>query len=317
LRVNGGILRGISHFWASILSDPIVISKHVDFATGHGVNCFFIDIQWNNFEKISEVVTNSLFFEKGVVFALLYNSITSPSLKKIDGWKIDFNDENNIKGLKEDFYIIATKFFNHPNYLKVNNKPVVYLYFSHGYVGNVDKAISSLREFLEKNFNISPYLLSDVVERYHPLHPLHTNNIDELTKAVLSYDGITLWGGGFSGQPTFIGGNYEEQLKSLFSLSLKIGIKNKKGVMLSFKNGENSSLVPWGSKVILPRSPELFKERLEISLKYIENYPYFVSIRIDTWDDWYEDTQISPSQEEGFIYLDIIKNILIQSRLLS
>ena len=73
------------------LSDPIVISKHVDFATGHGVNCFFIDTQWNNFKKISEVVTNSLFFEKGVVFALLYNSITSPSLKKIDGWKIDFN----------------------------------------------------------------------------------------------------------------------------------------------------------------------------------------------------------------------------------
>jgi uncharacterized protein YxeA len=293
------------------LSDSIVISKHVDFATGYGINCFFIDTQ-NNYEEITKIISNPLFSENGVSFALLYNSISSPNLKKIDGWKIDFNDENNVRGLKEDFRIIAMNFLNYNNYLKVNNKSVVYLYYSHGYIGDVDRAIDSLREYLKDNFGISLYLFSDVIERYHPLHPLHTDNIDELTKAVLPYDGITLWGGGFSGQPTFIGGDYEEQLKSFFSLSREIGIKNNKGLMLSFKNGENSSLVPWGSNIILPRSPELFRERLEISLKHIKNYPYFAIIRVDTWDDWYEDTQIFPSQEEGFVYLDIIKGLLIR-----
>jgi hypothetical protein len=293
------------------LSDSIVISKQVDFATGYGINCFFIDTQ-NNYEGITKIISNPLFSENGVSFALLYNSISSPNLKKIDGWKIDFNDENNVRGLKEDFRIIAMNFLNYNNYLKVNNKSVVYLYYSHGYIGDVDRAIDSLREYLKDNFGISLYLFSDVIERYHPLHPLHTDNIDELTKAVLPYDGITLWGGGFSGQPTFIGGDYEEQLKSFFSLSREIGIKNNKGLMLSFKNGENSSLVPWGSNIILPRSPELFRERLEISLKHIKNYPYFAIIRVDTWDDWYEDTQIFPSQEEGFVYLDIIKSLLIR-----
>jgi hypothetical protein len=79
------------------LSDSIVISKHVDFATGYGINCFFIDTQ-NNYEGITKIISNPLFSENGVSFALLYNSISSPNLKKIDGWKIDFNDENNVRG---------------------------------------------------------------------------------------------------------------------------------------------------------------------------------------------------------------------------
>jgi hypothetical protein len=177
-------------------------------------------------------------------------------------------------------------------------------------VGGVDDAIRSLRTFLGDRFDLHPYLFSDVIERYHPLHPLHTTDKSELSEALYPYDGITFWGGGFSGQPAYIGNTYEEQLEALFSISSEIGKTNEKGLMFSFKNGENTSLVPWGSQTILPRSSELFRERGKISLRYVKNYPYFNSLRIDTWDDWYEDTQIGPSKEEGFLYLQTLKDIL-------
>ena len=172
-------------------------------------------------------------------------------------WEVTVSDNESdfVKGLIRDFQALARLFFTRDNYLRVGGRPVVYLYASDGYVGSVKDAIDSLRRSLKDNFKLSVYLFSGVMERSHPLNPLHTTSSRELRRLAEPYDGVTVWGGGFSGQPRFLGNSYEDQLENLYSLWSEMLKGEGKGFMPSFKNGENTTLLPWGSPVTLPRSP--------------------------------------------------------------
>jgi hypothetical protein len=67
---------------------------------------------------------------------------------------------------------------------------------------------------------------------------------------------------------------------------------------------------PWGQSDAVPllRDKERFKMELEIALKYMDEE--LKMIRIDTWNDWYESTQVEPSMEEGFLFLSALKKVL-------
>jgi hypothetical protein len=74
--------------------------------------------------------------------------------------------------------------------------------------------------------------------------------------------------------------------------------------------GFDNRLAPWGdpTSIPLPRDPNKFKERVNISLKYMNSE--LKMFRIDTWNDWYENTQIEPSSNDGLLYLKILKEVL-------
>ncbi|RLG60946.1 hypothetical protein DRN86_01185 [Candidatus Geothermarchaeota archaeon] len=53
----------------------------------------------------------------------------------------------------------------------------------------------------------------------------------------------------------------------------------------------------------MPKDEERFAEMLKIALEVMGNRR---EIRIDTWNDFYENTFVEPSEKDGFTYLEII-----------
>ena len=62
-----------------------------------------------------------------------------------------------------------------------------------------------------------------------------------------------------------------------------------------------------GSK--LPRSAQEFERRIKIILHLLSDQRYR-EIRIDTWNDFGENTYVEPSRKEGFSYLNVLRETL-------
>jgi hypothetical protein len=67
--------------------------------------------------------------------------------------------------------------------------------------------------------------------------------------------------------------------------------------------------VSWGSKDVVPidRDPDKFKKRLELAFKYRNNTGI---VWIHEFNNFFEDTQIEPTVEEGFVFLETLRNFL-------
>lgn len=139
--------------------DHIVISKHIDWATGHGIDAFCIswwtngrDERWwdyhclHNFRKF---LKNSLI--KDIRFCILYENNGRFKIKTPDdepyNWIEDFDLPFNRERLKDDFLFLS-KYFSHSNYLKINGKPYVRFDFVLPFRGDFEGAFEEMREEL-------------------------------------------------------------------------------------------------------------------------------------------------------------------------
>jgi hypothetical protein len=99
--------------------DPIVMSKHIDWATGHGVDVFAVS--WTGYEygdlkyfddNLKLLFNNPL--SKDIKIMILYES---PGRLKTTGnpsapWEKNLSDEENIKTLISDFIYFSREYFN-------------------------------------------------------------------------------------------------------------------------------------------------------------------------------------------------------------
>jgi hypothetical protein len=292
--------------------DPIVMSKHIDWATGHGVDVFAVS--WTGYEygdlkyfddNLKLLFNNPL--SKDIKIMILYES---PGRLKTTGnpsapWEKNLSDEENIKTLISDFIYFSREYFNRENYFKfkLNGRPVVYIYDSSAFIGNVSGAIQKLREAVrEKGYEV--FLISDHV---HP-YVLPGSNPDWEERA-RQFDGITSWLGGYSGEGIYLGGSYETQLGILYSQWGEWARLNNKKLVPSITPEFDNRQVSWGNPNSIPieRSPQLFIQRLRIALNYTERARI---IMIGTWNDFFESTTLEPTITYGFTYLTLLNEVL-------
>jgi len=290
-------------------SDQIVIQRHIDWITGSGCSLIFLSYSEPLRQNVEIFLSSPLI--EDVKIAILYESLAQ-LYKKNGTWPVTFEGEfyaKNLEILKEDFEYFHEKIFLHESYWTINGMPVVYLFDSSAFLGNVEKALEELRNYLQTKYGFNPYLISDHINPGFPGGVAPTD--PEWTAKANLYDGITAWGGGFYGRKIYLGDSYEEQLELLYRAWLPWALENNKGFFPSFKPGEDSRLVPWGGEMVLPRSPELFEERVKIMVKVLNvlsgTTRYF---RIDTWNDSFEATEIEPSVRDGYTYMMLLGKLL-------
>jgi len=290
--------------------DPIVMSKHIDWATGHGIDVFAVS--WTGYEsgdvKYFDDNLKLLFnitLSKDINIMILYES---PGRLKTTGnpsapWEKDLSDEENLKTLLEDFKYLSRNYFNKENYFRIDGHPVVYIYDSAAFIGDVAGAIEKLRNVVRKE-GYDIFLISDHV---HPYVLPGSNLIWE--ERAKQFDGITSWLGGYSGEGNYLGGSYETQLQILYSEWGKWAKENSKK-LIPFTTPEfDNRYVNWGNPNSIPleRSPEKFETRLRIILSYTDNPKI---IMLGTFNDFFESTTLEPAREYGFEYLSLLKEIL-------
>jgi hypothetical protein len=290
------------------VTDPIIISKQIDTATGHGINCFNIawhfDWVMNNKEVLYKVKRNVESFLQNslssqIHFFLGYDP-TSIKGEKV-GWTIELKDPLQWKKVLEEMELLNSwGIFDHPQYLRVNGKPVMYFLEAQSLIGKVDEMlrdISSIRKI---------FWIGDVV--YTLSEPAKYDF--ELVK-IASYDAWSDWLGSWYiplKEPVTV--NFvkalEEAHKKWGSKAREYGITYVPTVTPGFINLRDPSTH------ILPRDAEMFKKEVEIALKYATKTADGKRIiLIQTFNEFGEATGIEPTKEEGFLFYDIFKNLLI------
>jgi hypothetical protein len=263
--------------------DPIVMSKHIDWATGYGIGVFLIS--WSGYESgdlkyfdenLKLLLKNPL--SKDIKLGILYESIGR--LKNSNpGWNL--SNPENIEILDRDFSYLSKNYFNHPSCFKVNGKPLIYFYEGKGVFGDVSQ-IKKLREkyriFLVSDHGHPRANPTDVFPAGHPQAVVWG-------EAAKMFNGITSWLGGYDPNGNYLGDSYENQIKIGFSKWESWTIENERKFIPSITPEFDNRYVKWGNPNSIPlhRSPELFIERLKIALNHIKTSKLLM---IGTWNDF-------------------------------
>jgi predicted nucleic acid-binding Zn-ribbon protein len=222
--------------------DTIVINKHVDWATGHGINVFIIN--WDGPYGYQDDALKSYFLEADLVkrgdieFGILYE--THWRLKDSHpGW--DLSDPENVNILRNDLLYLKKNYFNRPSCFKINNKPFLFIWESKGFFGDLS-IITNLR----REYNV--YMVSD---HAHPeAHPTDIFRDVIWGDAAKRFDAImNRWG-------------WERYPESDMERWLAFAIENNLNFIAGASVGLSYRYAPWSFPGVpeIPRDPDLFKK---------------------------------------------------------
>ena len=165
--------------------DPIVISRHLDWLSGHGIGIVLpVIMNSETYQYIRLLMTNPL--ASDVKIAITYSLPDMLGGNDLTGGTIDLNSTTTSK-LSQDFASMAGDFLSRPNYYTIEGKPVVYLYQTGVLQGDVQSSIGDLRSSVAKDFGLDLFLIGDTMESW--VHPdgAHVRPFDAISKW-LGYD---------------------------------------------------------------------------------------------------------------------------------
>jgi len=273
-------------------SDSYVIAKHIDWATGHGIN--FLPMIWfgpahYSSSKLRHILSHPLI--KDIKFCIFYDStqLSGPQLGS-GPWNVD--DPSIKKKLLDGLdYLIQNDYFNHPSYFTYRGAHLIYYWGSLSWKGHVGSMTTDLRK-KAKESGIDLFIVGDPVEYYAP----------DLSR-IKPFDGITQF---LNNSVT--DAQVNQNLEKMMDANYREWSSLAKSVGVSFI----PSAIPGYRKPIrpdfltLPRDPKRFKNQLEIGKKYID--PDLNMFFLTSFNDWTEDHEIEPSEEEKFAYLQIVRD---------
>lgn len=291
-------------------ADPIVISKHIDRATGHGIDAFAVS--WHGWDKDWSRESTRRFEEnflknpllKDIKFFILYEGndrlkIQNPT-DPDEKWIKDLDDPFNRERLISDF-VYLTRYFSHPSYLKIHKKPMVIFDYAASFRGDIKGVFSELRKKVnEKGYEV--YLVNDLAMRaFYPEDIVNENN-PHILQLIESTDAI-----GYGPPKCYLCWDTEITYKAWHDVATKY----EKGYLpYSMPGYEPHPVVRPGAQPV-PRDPEIFKMLIKLSIKY--STPKMVGIK--AFNEWYWGHQIEPAEEYKFTYLEIIKTCLKEFKL--
>lgn len=195
---------------------------------------------------------------------------------------------------------IARTYFKHPNYLRINNRPVVFLYLSRFLNCNYAKTFSRLRAIIKNRTKENIYLVGDEVFWNEPTR-----------ERIAQLDAITTYT--MYGPDRYAG--YAEETKmiadigNVFAKYKKLADELKIGFIPNIMPGFNDYGIPEKGRItmqekhyIIPRyfsmasksEGSFYRAYFQLARKYLS--PPLNIAAINSWNDWQEDTQIEPTK---------------------
>lgn len=311
--------------------DKEVIESHINWAKEAGVD--FFAVNWNDTQSWDDITCRDYFLPKiensRIKFCIHYDSsIALNILHKPRSY--NFNEEYSIgktKGEKflEDFEYLAKSYFKHPNYLKINGKPVVIIYNVSAF-RNVSEYLNKLEQNMKKE-GIELFLIADVV--YWAGIKLSKNNISYLwtnspknsfkvlVRALKrffpkNYENdfsLSKYFRGITGYNMYATNRTDNFLKNIDNLYKKFSDYAKLKNLLFVPNimpGYNDRSLKGFNRPILERKEgEFYKEFWKLAKKYLN--PSLEMVLITSFNEWHEGTEIESSKKYGKKYIELTK----------
>jgi glycoprotein endo-alpha-1,2-mannosidase len=135
--------------------DPNVIAAHID--QSHTGNISMWSMSWwgpNSYEDVT-IRNNILTHPRASELSYTIHYETSGRLGS--------SSAPNYARFETDMRYLAQNVFNNPNYMRINNRPVVVLYLSRDYFRNQAgwDALANVRNIMQTEFGYDPYIVGD------------------------------------------------------------------------------------------------------------------------------------------------------------
>jgi glycoprotein endo-alpha-1,2-mannosidase len=268
------------------------IATQLGWAQGYGVD-YFISSWWGagSYEDVTtrnHVMTSPAIGPTKVT--LLYESLTL--LPRTAGL-ITFDAAAESK-LVSDFDYLARTYFGHPSYLKVNGRPVVFLYVTRIWRGNYAHAIATLRSTIKARYGYDLYLVGDEVDWDGSPNADRIKLFDAVTAYTMYSD---LQTPGWPADTGYLPG-VRTRYSAFKSVADAHGVRFIPNVLPQFNDrgvrlGVNHYVLPPELNGSTQNAYTLFSQFLALGGDYVD--PQLRMLTVTSWNEWHEDTQIEPT----------------------
>ena len=271
--------------------DPEVIAAHYRWAQRYGVDLFIAS--WWGRDGWADVTLRDHVLpspaRRGTRIALLYESTLRLGLTEN---RVVLDDDARQR-LLDDFDYLARTYLRHPAYYRVRGRPVVFLYVSRIYRGDVAGTIRELRAHVRARHGLDLYLVGD--EADWDLGPARSR--------IRLYDAIT----GYTLYSTTQRPGWPSETRFLDAAgaTLRTFRRAAAAERVAFVPNvqpafNDRGVRPEASHWVLPhevgpaaRDFSLFRSFLRVAAAHVD--PRLNLLTVTSWNEWHEDTQIEPT----------------------
>jgi hypothetical protein len=312
-------------------NDPEWVSHQINTAVEYGVDAF--SIEWTTprgigccslEEQLDDTFLKSPDIHKirWVIFYDFVLRISQTEELNVEPWDIlNFDNPDVYNSFVDDFVHFATKYFDHPQYLTIDGRPVVYVWAAFNWKGDYAGAVAEARQKVaEMGYDV--YVVGDVI-CYKCFNPALAALFDASTTFTFLIPGVDLSGISYVAQAaetTDVA--FDWWRKKIANLQV-IGREE----MVNFQSAwapqyDDTHVVEENPVAIIAGSREDVEMMAEVARKHTQpaGDEGLQLIWINTWNCWAEGTVVEPTiivdPEDrypggyyGFDYLEIIRDM--------
>ncbi len=291
---------------------PSVLNKHIAWAEKYGINTFMIE--WNGQDTLDFYspldISMQAFIQnpnfKRIDFFFVYSLITALKLPGDPEFApVDLNRPAVLDKMLADFRYAGRSYLQRSHYLKIKNRPVLYLWAVPLAHGNLKRAVIRIRNVIKAETGQDPFIIADVVSMYTDPDPAVIKHFD----AVMPY--LMLEVNGSPPQNYALKDSIEAMIQRYRFFHYACRDLQTHFIPAVFP-GFDAVGAPWcydGNRRLttptVKRSVPAFKEFVIQAKSFVD--PDLNMLHITSWSEWNEGTNIEPSTKFKYKYLNALK----------
>lgn len=272
-----------------VSDDPKVIASHLALAAKYGID-FFI-LSWSLKDSFADLTLRKWFLP-----AMARTSIRHAVYLEVVAYEgRDVGDPAFRQRLADDLRFLGTEFLSHPSALRVDGRPVLFLYAARVLTGDIAGWMREVRQMYAE-MGLNPFIIADEAFWHEPD-----------AARVKAYDGITAYNvydwprtsdKGWAASSGFLAGAESlfakwraatEAAGTVFVPNAMPGY-NDRGIRLE----ENHFVIP---RRLSPEASitSLFEQSIDLAKRFAD--PSLRMVTITTFNEWHEWTAIEPTRK--------------------
>lgn len=298
----------LGDYWSE---DPAVVEQQIEWAVEYGVDAFSVEWDSPNEESLGypmEKTMDEIFLVAPNIHKIRWLIFYDFNLRMFyfedQGYDItqspNFNQDIVRDTFVKDFTHFATKYFHHPQYLTIDGRPVVYIWATHCFRGDLAPAVREARQKVaELGYDV--YIVGDEV-CYGCFNPAKASLFDATTTFTFLIPGVDQPGlrdVGDAARTTDIAFSWwREKIANLNVVGREETVNFQPGWAPQYDERyyitDNPIYVPANSKQQVIQMAEVARDHAQPA-----GHEGLKLVWVNTWNNWGETTTVEPTINQG------------------